>query len=77
MVNVGGRKELLLSLRWTDHELLGLQQETERVEYLLHDRKDPGLVIVVAVGSNTEIDLLVKSISLVRSSQLEDAEGTG
>lgn len=42
---------------------------------LSNDRKNPWLVIVVPICSDTEIDFLGKLIRLVRSRKLEDAVG--
>lgn len=44
--------------------------------YLLDDRQDPGLVIVISIRADAEVDLLRKGICLVGCSQLEDASHT-
>lgn len=40
---------------------------------LFHNRQDPGLVVIIPISANTQIDLLLKCICLVCSGQLEDA----
>ena len=39
--------------------------------HLLHDGEHPWLTVIVAVGTNSEVDLIGMGIRLVRSSQLE------
>ena len=41
--------------------------------HLLDHRKDPGLVLVVAVRTHAKVDLLLERVLLVRRGQLEDA----
>jgi len=43
--------------------------------YLADNRKNPGLALFCAVGTNSEIDLLGKSIGLVISCQGKDGVG--
>lgn len=43
---------------------------------LFDHRQDPRLVIVIAIRADTQVDLLLKRILLVRGSKLEDAATT-
>jgi hypothetical protein len=45
----------------------------ETTLYLFHDREDPGLIIVVSVCSDTQVDLLWKRVGFICGSELEDA----
>lgn len=51
-----------------------VQSPKKLTTYLFHDRKHPGLIIIVAVRANTQVNLLGEWVDFVRSSELEDAE---
>ena len=47
--------------------------ESRNLTHLFNDRENPWLAIVVAVGSDAEIDLLREGICLVGGGELENA----
>lgn len=61
-----------LSTASTDHR----SSMSHRV-YLLDNGEDPGLALLSAVGTNTEVDLFGVSVSLVGSSEGKNDVGRG
>ena len=47
-------------------------KEREKIRHLFDDGKNPRLIVVVSVGTNTNVHLLRKGVRFVRSCELED-----
>lgn len=52
--------------------LLTTNKSNPTKKYLVDDREDPGLTVLSAVGTNTEVDFLGVGIGLVGGSQGEN-----